>query len=50
MTIGVIKWYSNWRQYCFFPNGETIWNKDCLDDINEVIIDLMNIKRKSVSG
>jgi len=46
MTIGVIKWYGSWRQYCFFPNGETIWNKDCLDDINSVIRDLMNLKNK----
>jgi hypothetical protein len=46
MTIGVIKWYSNWRQYCFFPYGETIWNTDCLNDINAVIADLMNAKNK----
>jgi hypothetical protein len=36
-TIGYIKWYSKWRQYCFFPLGETIWNKDCLKDVNEII-------------
>lgn len=28
--IGVIKWYSRWRQYCFFPNQDTIWNSDCM--------------------
>jgi|SRR5208283_2519091 len=46
ITIGVIKWYSNWRQYCFFPNIETIWNIDCLNDINSVIADLMKARNK----
>jgi len=46
MTIGVIKWYGNWRQYCFFPYGETIWNSDCLNDINSVIADLMKSRNK----
>jgi len=38
--IGVIKWFSRWRQYCFFPHPNTIWNKNCLDDINDVITSL----------
>lgn len=45
-TIGVIKWYSNWRQYCFFPYNETIWNIDCLISINEVIMNMTNSKNK----
>lgn len=35
--LGFIRWYGPWRQYCFYPEGETIWNKGCLDDINEVM-------------
>ena len=45
-TIGHILWYGKWRQYCFFPFGDTIWNKDCLDDINAVIKDLMELRKK----
>ena len=31
--LGVVKWYGSWRQYCFFPDEETVWNIDCLNDI-----------------
>ena len=43
--LGEIKWYSGWRQYCFFPNHSTIWNKDCLNEINSVIKDLMDERK-----
>jgi hypothetical protein len=46
MTIGYIKWFGRWRQYCFFPYGETTWNTDCLESINEVIKQLMNTRNK----
>lgn len=32
-AIGQIKWYGPWRQYCFFPNSNTIWNAECLEDV-----------------
>ena len=47
--IGVIQWYSAWRQYCFFPGYNTIWNKECLGDINEVIYSLMEGRRLSLT-
>lgn len=28
--LGQIRWYGAWRQYCFYPEGDTIWNEDCL--------------------
>lgn len=37
INIGKIKWYSNWRQYCFFPSKGTVYSKGCLTDVNEVI-------------
>ena len=46
--IGVIKWFGKWRQYCFHPNENTIWNKDCLNDVNSVITKLME-ERKNAS-
>ena len=36
-TLGLIRWFSRWRQYCFFPYDETVWNKDCLADIQVFI-------------
>jgi len=44
--IGVIKWYSQWRQYCFFPYDRTIWNKKCLDDVNDMIAELTPVRPK----
>jgi len=44
--IGVIKWFSRWRQYCFFPHHNTIWNKTCLEDVNEVITSLTPTRPK----
>lgn len=35
--IGEIRWFGRWRQYCFFPRGETVWNTTCMDDVNSVI-------------
>lgn len=32
-SLGIIKWYGPWRQYAFFPEGETIFNVGCLNDI-----------------
>lgn len=32
--LGVIRWYSAWRQYTFWPIGSgTVLNATCLDDI-----------------
>lgn len=44
--IGVIRWYSAWRQYCFYPHPHTIWNKGCLDDVNDMITELTPVRPK----
>ncbi len=31
--LAEIKWYPAWRKYCFFPVANTIFDKDCLEDI-----------------
>jgi len=43
--IGEIKWYAPWRQYCFFPEFDTVWNTKCLDDVNDLIKKLMKDRR-----
>lgn len=35
--LGSVKWYSPWRQYVFFPLGATVWNHECLNDIQNAI-------------
>jgi len=44
--LGRIKWYGPWRQYCFFPFGDTTWSKGCLNEINDFISTLMDERRK----
>ena len=35
--LGQVKWYAPWRQYCFYPVPETIFNVGCFKDINDFI-------------
>jgi hypothetical protein len=44
--IGTIKWYAPWRQYCFFPVDDTIWNRGCLTDVIGFINQLMEMRKK----
>lgn len=34
-TLGTVKWFGRWRQYCFFPAAGTIYNPDCLRAIEQ---------------
>jgi len=43
--LGQIKWYPQWRQYCFFPSPHTVFNIDCMRDIMRVIRDLMDERK-----
>jgi hypothetical protein len=48
--IGVVKWYAQWRQYCFFPEPKTVWSLSCLNDINKFIGKLMAIRKERVTA
>jgi len=39
--LGQIKWFGRWRQYCFFPASDTIFNTDCMRDISAKIKEVM---------
>ncbi len=36
-TLGIIDWYQPWRQYCFSPFHNTIFNDSRLADIQHFI-------------
>lgn len=46
--LGRVSWYGAWRQYVFSPSFETIWNKDCLKDIQDFLIKLMQEKNDKI--
>ena len=35
--LGQVMFYGPWRQYCYFPKGDTVLNKTCLDNIAEFL-------------
>ena len=45
-SLGAIKWYGPWRQYCFFPYELTIWNDACLKDIQDFLLRENNIQKE----
>lgn len=36
--LGEIRWFSVWRQYCFFPKYLTVFNSDCLEVIYKFLV------------
>ena len=44
-VLGEIKWHGAWRQYAFFPNENTIWNRECLADVMNFISMLMETRK-----
>lgn len=36
-TIGVVRWYGGWRQWCFFPAASSMWDDGCLADVHDFI-------------
>jgi len=43
--LGDIRWYGRWRQYAFFPEAKTVWNPECMRDVQECIARLMAERR-----
>ena len=35
--LGEIKWYSAWRQYCFFTTSDAVFNDSCMHDMLDFI-------------
>jgi len=36
-VLGIVKWHSAWRQYCYFPTVQTVYSARCLKDITDFI-------------
>jgi hypothetical protein len=33
VLLGQVKWFANWRRYCFYPAGGTLYDAVCLRQI-----------------
>ena len=31
--LGTIRWYAQWRRYCFFPKSDTVFDQGCLGEL-----------------
>jgi len=40
--LGKISWYGRWRQYCFWPSSDCVFNVECMNDIQKMIKELMD--------
>lgn len=45
-AIGIVKWYPNWRKYCFFPEDNCVWDTKCLYYLTS-FIDKLNLDYKN---
>lgn len=43
--LGAIQWNGAWRQYCFYPETETMWSSGCMKGII-TFIDKINKQHK----
>lgn len=48
--LGIIAWFTPWRQYCFSPWPGTVFNQECLDDIARFIEEQMKTHRATVTA
>jgi len=35
--LGEIRWHAPWRRYCFFPEGLTLYDHECLREIADFV-------------
>ena len=50
IKLGQIKWYPNWRQYSFFPEPDTVFEKTCMTDIINFMNHLMQNRKEMRKG
>jgi len=41
-VLGLIEYYTGWRQYVFEPSGNTEFNNSCLNEISGFLTELNN--------
>lgn len=50
IKLGEIKYNSKWRQYCFYQIDDTVFNKQCLNDIIKFIGWLNSQRQNKTDG
>lgn len=45
--LGYVEWYNPWRCYAFFPQPDTVFEKDCLRDLATWLEAETNARRRA---
>lgn len=43
--LGEVRWWGKWRQYCFFPAHDTVFNRDCIGTIQAFLEHLHQLRK-----
>ena len=46
IQLGTISWYPQWRQYCFYPEENTVYSEGCLEEIFKFLEKLKSENKK----
>jgi hypothetical protein len=46
VRLGEVRWFGRWRQYVFCPDGDTVYEQTCLDDLRGFLAGLMAERRR----
>lgn len=45
--LGEIKWYAQWRRYCFFPFDQVLFDASCLKEIQDHLNEMMAARKNN---
>jgi len=48
-VLGIVKWHSAWRQYCFFITSDIILSSGCMVNLQEFLNDLNEKQKKNIN-
>jgi hypothetical protein len=43
--LGYIKWFANWRRYCFYTIDNMIFDVNCISEVSDFITNLMEERK-----
>ncbi len=48
VKLGQIRFYAHWRQYAFYPENGTVYEKTCLRDITKFVVMMNDVQKKGL--
>ena len=44
--LGQVRWFAQWRRYCFYPNTGTIFDGECLAELAAFCAEQTDLRKK----